>query len=264
MSCISKKRKKEKSLRALWSSNLSLVGKLLRSPLRLIPANLEVRVLSGINKGKRWIVGAGIDGYWIGNFEQDKQRLLEDRIKTNMCVWDVGAHAGFYTLAFSSRVGSGGRVTAFEPFAENVCILMEHLELNRVDNVTIVQAIASSDVGISPFLVSERSSMGSISKELSGYSVPTIRLDDYALSSAPPDVIKIDVEGAEAEVLKGSVGLLNTARPELWIAFHGECVKAESVNLLGAVGYVLYDLEEKVLTYPFVDDEVIAKPREEN
>jgi hypothetical protein len=74
-------------------------------------------------------------------------------------------------------------------------------------------------------------------------SVQTVTLDEFALSHPPPDVIKIDVEGAETEALAGAHSLLGSARaPKLIIELHGE-EKARSVEaILVSFGYRLTDL----------------------
>lgn len=63
-------------------------------------------------------------------------------------VYDVGAHAGFFTLLASQLVGPGGRVVAFEPDPGNRSYLERHIRLNRVGNVTIVDAAVSDRTGI--------------------------------------------------------------------------------------------------------------------
>ncbi len=75
---------------------------LLRAPLALIPKSAVVTVRSGINRGRKWIVGSNTHGCWLGHYERQKQELIGRLVKPGMTVFDVGANAGFYTLALSS------------------------------------------------------------------------------------------------------------------------------------------------------------------
>ena len=59
----------------------SPLGKFLRMPLKLIPANMVLPILQGKLKGKKWIKGSSINGCWLGTYEFDKQRMFEKYIK---------------------------------------------------------------------------------------------------------------------------------------------------------------------------------------
>ncbi len=108
----------------------AVVGKLVRLPLRLLPAGMEVPVLSGPVRGMRWVVGAGDHGCWLGWYERDKAKLLAAALDTGSIFYDVGANVGFYSLLGAACVGSGGRVIAFEPVPENLLILQKHIAIS--------------------------------------------------------------------------------------------------------------------------------------
>ena len=55
----------------------TLLGKLVRLPLRLVPHGISLRVQAGLNKGKIWVTGVGDHGYWLGTYENDKQAITE-------------------------------------------------------------------------------------------------------------------------------------------------------------------------------------------
>src|SRR6202048_3475496 len=77
-------------------------------------------------------------------FEDAEIAFVERMLRTGMTVWDVGAHHGLYTLLASKRVGSAGRVIAFEPSARERKRLRLHLQLNRCKNV-VVESCALGD-----------------------------------------------------------------------------------------------------------------------
>jgi len=183
----------------------SFMGAFVRLPLRLIPRDHVTVVRRGINKGFRWVVGSSIHGCWLGTYEHKKQTLMSRLLRPGMVVWDVGANAGFYSLAFSRLVGDAGKVYAFEPFAENTTNLLTHLRLNNIKNTQIVQAALAETTGLSGFSVAASNSMGHLSQQVSSYLVPSIAVDDFLARcpEARPDLFKIDIEGAESSLLLG-------------------------------------------------------------
>ena len=151
-------------------SHRTVAGKAIRLPLRLIPNNMVVPVLGGINRGMRWVTGAGTtSGCWLGSYEEDHVGALRQVVRPGMIAYDVGANAGFYTLALSRIVGDAGRVFSFEPDARNAHLLRRHLDLNNIRNVTFVQAAVSSSVGLVAF-------SGWELIDTSAYLVPAISL----------------------------------------------------------------------------------------
>lgn len=249
----------EQQLGSIWSSQLSFGQKLIRLPLRLIPRSTTVRVLSGVNKGLKWIVGANVHQCWLGTYEKEKQAAMARDIKPGMVVWDIGANVGFYTIAFARLCGNNGRVLAFEPFGSNVGYLLKHVVLNKFTNVVIIQCALSSQGGLVPFSIGKHSSQGKI-ELTSSYRVPAMAVDQFIADGGGPmpDLIKIDVEGAEAAVLQGARGMLVKKRPVIWLALHGYQERKDCTEILARVGYNFFRLDgTKAMTID--TDEVIAK-----
>lgn len=226
-------------------SSHSLAGRALRLPLSLIPRRLVVRVRSGINKGFRWVVGTSIHGCWLGHYEADKQALVQRLVKPGMRIFDIGANAGFYTLAFSRLVGNQGHVWAFEPFAENANNVLRHIELNQLANVTLIQSAVSDKQGIAGFNVGPNNAQGTISEAMHNYIVPTLALDQLLEQGVlqSPDVVKMDVEGAESRVLEGAKGLIGQGKTTFVIALHGDRQMRICVAILAAAGYAVFRLD---------------------
>src|ERR1700745_973314 len=95
-------------------SNLTMIGKLLRAPLRLIPRSTVLPILQGPLRGKKWTAGSGSHGCWLGSYEYHKQRALQQELKVGNVVYDIGANVGFYTLLASVMIGDTGYVYSFE------------------------------------------------------------------------------------------------------------------------------------------------------
>ena len=233
----------------------SFVGSLVRWPLRLIPRGHVVSVRGGINRGARWIAGSSTHGCWLGTYEPEKQALVARLARPGMVAWDVGANAGFYTLAFSRLVGDSGRVYAFEPLAENVRNLLEHVRLNRAANIRVVQAALSDRDGLDGFSVAASNAMGHLDPSADAYIIPAISADEFLdhCPDARPDLIKIDIEGGEGHFLAGATRLLQRCSPEILLAWHGEGQGDTCLRLLRSHGYAMFDLDGAAAT-PVVQD----------
>lgn len=181
---------------------------------------------------------------------------LADRV-----VWDIGAHFGFHTLGFA-KLGAA-EVVAFEPNSANMAMLTANLQRNialapRVKTLPL----ALSDVdGQSSFMQTADVAAGSSGSYLTNAQVPlgpesytrfhevkvkTARID--TLLSGPtnlktPQVLKIDVEGAEALVLKGATTLLQRYHPWLFIEVHHICAMCDLRGLLDKFGYTVKILD---------------------
>lgn len=231
----------------------TFVGSLLRLPLRAIPASARVRVLAGPLRGAVWIRGAATHKCWLGVYEHKKAKTFAGHVNPGDAVFDIGANVGFYTVLAAKRVGTHGDVTAFEPLPRNIDFLRQHVDLNNLTNVTVVQAAVAESDGTNRFSTFEGFLEGHLVDE-GGIEVETVSLDAFVESGTgrSPDVMKIDVEGAELEVLKGASDVLASARPIIFLATHGDDVHRACCSFLSDFGYSLTPL----------DTETIASARE--
>lgn len=241
-------------------------GAAIRLPLRLLPANYVARVASGPMKGLRWRVGASVHGCWLGTYELAEQRYVERVVKSGMIAWDLGANSGVYTLLLSRLVGPAGSVYAFEPLPANCADLLHHVSLNHCDNVTVVIAAAAEHDGLKGFQAAYSRSMGALKDELAGMLVPTLSLDGLLQRHrlAVPDFVKMDVEGAEAEVLKGATKLLAGQRTRWVVSLHGRKQADECEQIFRDAGYVLSDVAGRRLDRSIADAEIsdlVAAPQ---
>lgn len=234
------------------------IGSVGRRLLRLLPDAQVGRVLAGPLRGTKWIVGAGTFACLFGLYEREKLSLFESFLSRGAVVYDIGAHAGLYTLLAASRVKGGGLVCAVEPNPRNLRYLRDHLAINGCENVEVFEAAMGERPG-SGWLNVERGSY-------EGYLVP-IRGDvrvriltiDYvvACGDAPaPDLVKLDVEGSELEILMGALRTLREVRPVLFVAVHSTELKRECVALLRSFGYDVRRVSRQLW------DELLATPME--
>lgn len=219
----------------------SAAGKVMRFFLNQIPKSHVAKVRGGLNKGSRWVVGTSIHRCWLGSYEADKQALLMRLVKPGMVVWDVGANAGFYTLALSKLVGAAGRVYSFEPLGSNIRNLNRHVQLNALTNTTVVQCALGGRTGLCGFDTSISHQKGFLSTARKDYLVPCMMADDFlkAHPEAVPALLKIDVEGAESGMLEGARELLVEHHPILLLALHGEDQVKKCYEILARFGYTV-------------------------
>lgn len=182
---------------------------------------------------------------------------LKQFLKAGDTFWDIGANWGWISLPAARIVGSSGQVIAIEPSPSNLAWLKRHIALNGCE--TIVRVIEAAvceqnggvinfsllDDGCSPSnsLMFSNSVNGEAPKVSREISVPAITLDSLFEQKRVPQLVKIDVEGAELKVLKGATQLLKSeTAPILLLAVHPfwqatpeDC--QEIVNILKEAGY---------------------------
>lgn len=152
-------------------------------------------------------------------------RLMDSALRPGATVVDVGANIGCNTVYAARRVGPRGRVIAVEPAGDNLSVLRRNLEQNQLDHVTVAAVAAGAETGSRSFyLRGDVSAVNSFYAE-SVYAsvtdvvrVPVARLDDMVEGEA--DLVKVDVEGAELEVLAGMPRLLASPRLHLVVEWH--------------------------------------------
>lgn len=230
-------------------SNSSPIKRLLRAPLHFIPPGLQVPVVRGPLQGKRWIVGSSIHRCWLGTYDPAESTLMKQHLRDGSICFDIGAQAGYHTLYASSLVGPSGRVFAFEPAPRNIASIKRHLVMNRLTNVTVVEAAVSNFEGISHFDCAGSAVSGHLSAN-GGLAVRTLSLDhEIDSGSLPePDYIKIDAEGAELRILEGACKMLVRRHPTLSVETHQwlpdfPTVRQDCIQFLCQLGYTLSETD---------------------
>ncbi len=244
-------------------SDRTLLGKLLRLPLRLLPQGLIIPILHGRLRGKKWIVGSGNHGCWLGIYEYGKQSIFTKLVKEGSVLFDIGAHVGYYTLLSSILTGPKGKVFAFEPLPDNIIYLKKHIQLNNITNVSIVEAAVSDCCGQAYFDHGPPSHLGRRSSYIGRLSprgkllVRTVSLDGlYSKGDITiPNYMKIDVEGNEILVLRGAISLITNYNPIIFLSTHGINVNKHCCDLLESINYQIEAIDGKSRGY---SNELIA------
>ena len=187
---------------------------------RLLPRDVvPVVVRSGPAAGVKLLIDLQTEKFfWTGVHELPVQYALQRLLRPGATFWDVGAHAGFFTLLAARIVGPTGNIEAFEPMPANRRRLAAAVDLNGATNVRVHDYAVSDRGGDATLYGSSASVTWSLVAESGGsdaVSVATRTLDSLAQSLPPPDVLKVDAEGSELAVLRGGVGLLQERRPAI-------------------------------------------------
>ena len=156
----------------------------------------------------------------------EEYRAFRAVIRPGVTVLDVGANVGAYTMLFATWVGETGRVFAFEPAPDACEGLRTHVALNDFDGrVTVVESAVAGRAGEAEFAVHPSGGASSLTlASVDGGShirVRTETIDGICRTHGLlPAVIKIDVEGAELDVLKGARNTLTLPGLQVFIEFH--------------------------------------------
>jgi len=159
----------------------------------------------------------------IGHGEIPTLKKYASEIQSSDVVWDVGANQGTYSIIAALK---GAEVHAFEPGSDMVSLAERNAKLNNVDDKITFHNVALGETNETMILrAAERPGVRWIAEEGDGEKVTVVRGEDVDAPS--PDVIKIDVEGAEQQVLEGLGDKLDGCR-SCFIEVHSQSSKEES------------------------------------
>ena len=154
---------------------------------------------------------------------------------------DVGAHIGKYTVSIAKIVGENGLVIAIEPHPTNYKTLVENIRLNGLKNVIALNIAAWSEDRKVTLFIGDKPGHHSVKKNFGrGSIIVNAKALDNVLNELKVEKvnwIKIDVEGAEFEVLKGLQNTLRKHRPTLIVEISKEQNKIE--DFISKLGYTL-------------------------
>lgn len=164
-----------------------------------------------------------------GEWEYDTSCVILGLLDKGDHVLEVGAHVGFHTLAMAHRVGRSGRVTSLEANPRLAALARRSLRFNRYDDrVQIIQKAASDTSGTVRFTTSRTVGGGGhiyggglLGPDTEVIDVDSVRLDD--LDAGSPKLIRLDAEGSEGLILRGSERLLE--RPDVILCMEWDIIQ---------------------------------------
>ena len=218
-------------------------------------------------KGYLWSPSYNYD-YFTGDYEDEATlKHFYSWLKPTTVFYDLGANVGFFSVIACKYITKGA-IYSFEPIPYNVVFLKKHIELNR-------KKIGSQSIEILPYAIADKEGEISISHDQVAIEGNTYVHSEYLTTTEritvpchsidgllregykQPDVIKIDVEGAEYDVLKGAEKTLRECKPNILLATH-DChlpgVKQNCIDFLQEIGYTTTKLSGHNKHVPGLED----------
>lgn len=187
-------------------------------------------------------------------YEQNMLEDIKERVGTNKVIVDIGANIGNHTVFFG-KVCKAKKVFSFEPQKNIFKILSENIRVNKLDSIVtaynkgIGEKHFHADVNV---INSDNYGMSKLVSDDSG-DVDVDSLDNILMNQVDKvDMIKIDVEGMEIEVLKGSLGIIEKYKPLIYIECETEEELKEVNNILNPFGYTAAYRFNATPTYLFL------------
>ena len=223
------------------------------------------RIASGPIKGLWLISGKRVfysKWFWNGTYEENTCRFMQEVVPADAVCYDIGANIGYHSLIMAKSACNGGVVYAFECIPEVCEVLARNAEINNVSNIVIVKNVVSRESGTLTLIRNidiDQAGLLDLSEEEFSAKIKNnplretitcaaITIDDFvAKGNRPPSFLKIDVEGAEVDVLAGATDTLKNCQPMVLCETHGEA-KAQGVyEILRDLEYELFCVKENVV-----------------
>jgi FkbM family methyltransferase len=183
------------------------------------------------------------EAYFWGKYDRSLIERITPIIRPGWAVWDCGTYIGFYTGIFGRLVGPSGTVVAIEPDPRNLSRTRENMKLNGLSNIRYENAAVGKPCSEAEFLLNDNSNSHlpgyyvggdkykwlSAEAQLKTIRIPCLSLDQlYLERSLPkPNLIKLDIEGAEKDALAFAGRLVNEVKPVIVLELHNpECDEA--------------------------------------
>ncbi len=257
-----------------------MISQILRQSISFVPWQWRSRIkdVPFINSFQRWLINQFLNNQkflhtinagparglnypvclpddklvWTGTYEVDFSNALAKAVSIGDVCYDIGGFRGF----FSGVLASAGaqKVYIFEPLPDNCQQIKAVINANpNLSSMNLLDIAVGEQAGEAEFLVMPEASMGKLAsssfqpnaQEHNKISVRIETIDELVQSGQleKPNLIKIDVEGAEIFVLRGAVNTLRQYKPKLFIEIHSRELARECCFLLTDCGYTVKVLE---------------------
>lgn len=214
----------------------------------------------------------------LGTYEAAIQRCIADNLGPADVFVDIGANVGFFSLIAARRVGPDGRVYAFEPVAENAASIVRSSRLNGMSNVDVYAEAVGARTYRTELILAQHiggamlASAGTPPDFAGSVQVDVVSLDDVigTRKLRRPTLVKIDVEGAEMDVLQGMRRTLCSARPTLIYEVDDETRNGleekcgEIASFLDSAGYKIWPLPTSYANASWHVEHMLARPSRPN
>lgn len=197
-----------------------------------------------------------MDWYVYFGFKDPARLKLHSLVKKDDVVFDVGANIGATTLNFAKLTGEDGKVHSFEPDPINYYSIQKNIKLNNFKNIVLNKIGLGNNEGTFNIYTIDKNNKG-MNKIVNGdnnnnpdfQKIQVTTIDHYIQKNK---IQKIDVEGFELNVIKGSYEVLNKFHPDLFIELDNQNLidqntsAKELVKYLINIGYTLFHAETNI------------------
>lgn len=203
----------------------------------------DSEIMHGVGKGLRFNVANSHSGFLLGSHEMEVQSIFATFLKPGMVYYDVGANVGFFSMIAARLVGPEGRVFCFEPLPGNADQIEYNANLNGFSNISVRREALGGSDRTQAFCTSIEPTWGRLEgignlpvKPSDTIPVQVRQLDTLCSKDnlPAPHLMKIDVEGAEVEVLAGGLATIAAQRPLVVMELHSTndpiCDTLENLN----------------------------------
>jgi len=177
-----------------------------------------------------------------GEYSPGEAFLFRQIVQPGDVVVEAGANIGALTIPLGRMVGPSGRVLAFEPQRGIHSILTANVVLNGLEQIAVERVAlgaTNGEITVPTLPLSRQANFGGVSLGAAeGEPCPMRTLDSYGLSVLK--LLKIDVEGSEAEVIAGAEQTIRTLRPLLYIENDRREKSASLIAAIQALDYRLW------------------------
>lgn len=218
--------------------------------------------------------------YWHGKYDNQILSVLANVIQPGWNCWDCGVYIGLYSCFFGRAVGPNGSVVGFEPDIRNLQRAQRNARLNQLDNVRFKNVAVGGPEGEIEFVLSDNTNshlpdawLGSTRDEYQSIERvdKVVRIDCRSLDELlndetipSPQLIKIDIEGAELMAFRHMSTLLSMCRPVIVLELHNPECDAAAWRLFESTEYDLFSLDtlKSVKAATDVGGTLLCQPKE--
>jgi len=211
-------------------------------------AHLRVhRIPFGPIRGRKLFMSPQISPrMWFGIDEPWIAQLCKSQLRQNSVVYDIGAHIGYTTVLFAHYLNGTGAVHAFEILPSTAELLQNTVEANQFQNVVIHAVGLGAEEAIQQLTIGSTAMTSIRAAKREGQRTEcckVVMLDTYRRERGlpRPDLMKVDIEGAEIQFLQGSLELIDECQPTMIIEFHSKDLLQQGYSLLTSLGYQLHN-----------------------
>ncbi|MBT9314442.1 FkbM family methyltransferase [Leptothoe spongobia TAU-MAC 1115] len=182
-----------------------------------------VTIPQGVGAGLQFHPDESNPTFAQGTYELPIQKILAQHLTPGDVFYDIGANIGFFSTLAARLVGKLGQVYAFEPVSKNAARIRRNGKLNQFSQIKVFEKAVSQNSGKGNLLLAQHSGGATLSTvgtppDMAGsVQVDLISIDDWINKKKvkPPSLVKIDVEGAELQVIQGMLATIRTFKPIL-------------------------------------------------